>query len=1014
MPATSAGGRSVTVTLAAKVDGYLAAMAKAQAQTEKLAGSVAKASQSQAWKDVSSDLLKVGAAATAVVGLVGKAAVSWQSDWAGVQKTVDGTNQQMTLLEDTLRGMARTMPATHTEIAAVAEAAGQLGVATDDVAGFSRVMIQLGETTNLTADQAATSIAQFTNIMGTSRQDVDRLGATLVQLGNNGASTEADIMALGHRLAGVGAQMNMSESDVLGFANAMASVGIEAEAGGTAMTLTLKGIDAAVRTGGPQLETYARTAGMTAQQFAQAWGRDAAMATAAFVEGLGQVAGSGGDVNAILDELGINGIRQSDALIRLANATKAAGGQTDLLRDSLEMGAEAWASNSALTAEYEKRAATAAAQIQVAWNNIRDAAISAGESTLPAIAAMTSAVSNVAQAWGSLPPAVHTAGLSFTAISGAGLLAAGGVMKAVTSAVAFRSALADLPQWAQSGVGALGRLGAAAGLAAAGMALISTVGAGVQSSLDKQRLSADQAAVAMERLAAGYQSAALDDSFAEALAGTTQAADDAARGISSTATALKLFTDYSGTGWQAAEDFIMGLAGMKGNVTMVGEELAKVDEVLVGMSTEDAAAAFREIAAAAEESGADINKLAAEGFPAYRASLEATAQSMGIYNLSQQELTDWMSGIEPKAVGVARLMAELGMAHVDAGASAAEQAAALQTLMAIQEEAASAALAASNSNIAYHQALANVHDLVQANIEEFGQLTLAIDENTGTFDLNTASGRQAQSTLDQVAAAALRNRDAMISNGDSIEQVTAYTRTAREQFIAAATQMGLTGAAAEALANRYGLIPNEVVTDVSAPGAVTSKAEAEALYTALMQIPPERRTEVISAFQSGGVDAAYSALNAINGKVATTFIDTVYRTTYQDSSGPYNPYAPGGILRAEGGSVWGPGTSTSDSILAWLSNGEFVIRAAAAEAIGYDRLAHMNATGTLPAFASGGQVSGPPATAWQQPTAGGTSTITYNVAVRVDPKDLQGLASLEEFVRRLPTATRAGRQVHGG
>jgi Phage-related minor tail protein. len=72
----------------------------------------------------------------------------------------------------------------------VAEAAGQLGVRTEDIAQFTRTMIALGETTNLTADQAATSLAQLMNVMGTAPENVERLASALVDLGNNSATTD--------------------------------------------------------------------------------------------------------------------------------------------------------------------------------------------------------------------------------------------------------------------------------------------------------------------------------------------------------------------------------------------------------------------------------------------------------------------------------------------------------------------------------------------------------------------------------------------------------------------------------------------------------------------------------------------------------------------------------------------------------------------------------------------------------------------------------------------------------
>jgi tape measure domain-containing protein len=62
--------------------------------------------------------------------------------------------------------------------------------------------------------------------------------------------------------------------------------------------------------------------------------------------------------------------------------------------------------------------------------------------------------------------------------------------------------------------------------------------------------------------------------------------------------------------------------------------------------------------------------------------------------------------------------------------------------------------------------------------------------------------------------------------------------------------------------------------------------------------------------------------------------------------------ANGGIVQrlASGGPsgyVSGPGTSTSDSIMTWLSDGEYVIRAAAARKIGLQNLDRVNRTGSL-------------------------------------------------------------------
>ena len=62
-----------------------------------------------------------------------------------------------------------------------------------------------------------------------------------------------------------------------------------------------------------------------------------------------------------------------------------------------------------------------------------------------------------------------------------------------------------------------------------------------------------------------------------------------------------------------------------------------------------------------------------------------------------------------------------------------------------------------------------------------------------------------------------------------------------------------------------------------------------------------------------------------------------------------------GIKKAAGGYITGPGTGTSDSIPAMLSNGEFVIRSAAVDQVGLQTLEAINA-GRVPEFSNGGSV----------------------------------------------------------
>src|SRR5690606_9936681 len=111
-------------------------------------------------------------------------------------------------------------------------------------------------------------------------------------------------------------QLNMSESQIMALAAAMSSVGIEAEAGGTAMSTSLKKMQLAVDEAGSDLEGFAKVAGMTSQEFSDLFKQDSASALTAFVKGLSGAASEGANLSTILSDLGIKGIRESDTLLR--------------------------------------------------------------------------------------------------------------------------------------------------------------------------------------------------------------------------------------------------------------------------------------------------------------------------------------------------------------------------------------------------------------------------------------------------------------------------------------------------------------------------------------------------------------------------------------------------------------------------------------------------------------------------------------------------------------------------
>lgn len=348
-----------------------------------------------------------------------QASMDFESAMTGVAKTTDLTDEELADMSDAIKAMSTEIPATTTDIAAVAEAAGQLGIQKDALLDFTRVMTMLGTATNMTAEDAATALARFANITGMSADNYDRLGAVIVDLGNNFATTESEITQMGTRLASGGRLAGLTEPQIMALAAAMSSVGIEAEAGGTAMTQTLNAIEKAVANGEDALQGFADVAGMSADEFAQTWSTDALDALTAFIRGLGTLDEQGESAVLVLEDLGLKGIRQGNMLKSLALAA-------DQMDSAVQTANTAWDENIALTNEANKRYATTQSKLDMMQNAYNNLKVAVGDAFAPALRDVYDAgtdVLNVLGAFVQENPALVKGVATFTGVVGGATVA---------------------------------------------------------------------------------------------------------------------------------------------------------------------------------------------------------------------------------------------------------------------------------------------------------------------------------------------------------------------------------------------------------------------------------------------------------------------------------------------------------------------------------------------------------------------------------------------------------------
>lgn len=962
--------RRVKVIFSAEIAGFKSAMEQAAQATKKTQQASEQSSKAadtylgkmvesanknrEAWDTAGTTMLGFGAAAVGGLALAGKAAMDWESAWAGVTKTVDGTPAQMDELEGSLRNLAKTLPSTHEEIAAVAEAAGQLGVKREDVVGFTKTMVDLGETTNLSADEAATSIAQISNVMGTMERDgskgVERFGATLVALGNAGASTEAEILEMAKRIAGAAKLIGASESDVLALSNAMASLGIEAQLGGGVISRVMQRMYGDVMEGGEGLENLAKVAGVSAKDFATAFETDPVRAVDMMIKGFGRIKDEGGNVIDTMSDLGIKGTEETGVILRLAGAG-------DILTNSLKLGDSAWQSNSALAEEAAKRYETTESKVKVAWNNIKDAAIEAGAVLLPIIAGVAEGAAGVAQAFGSLPDPVKGALSVLGGVAGVAALGAGAFLTLTPKILDSMQAFDKLAPAGGRARGALSGVGKAAGIATTALIGFEAI-KGLHNSMQAPTASLEKFTQALVGI--GKEKGSLDDIFkdigAKEFEGTVNNVGDALSKLTN--------NDFFTTGMESFGASI----GVDNGIAKLADGITKADQAIASAvgsgDMELAAKGFKNIADSAKEKGVSLEDTAKK-FPEYLDSLRKLATDSKVA-LTEQELLDWAMGKMPAKMEAAAASGDKAAASIkgtgEAAEIAAEQAEAIEKAL---EEVGLAADGSVSDIDKFTQALFNaglIHlSASSASIAyqaAIDSLTDSVTKNGTTLDINTEAGRANREAFNGLATAAMNAATAtatetLATQGSdaALQSLQGSLRTSYDDLVRAAGQFGITGDEADTMARKALGIPKEVPIDTWVNDNATSKLEAikgkaDALDGKQVTVSIFERT-----IRSIEERAAASDLNGAGSGGGRPGLW---------KGGRVPGFADGGQLPTAG-----PGTGMTDGFLGISSAGVPLARVDAGEWIinrrssdGYSReLAAINA-GTfpkLPGYANGGR-----------------------------------------------------------
>ena len=478
-------------------------------------------------------------ALTAPLLLLGKEmygdAVEYESAFAGVQKTVTGTKEEYDALYSDLLHISETNPTGFTESAKIMEMAGQLGVAKEELTGFTEAYIKLQETTNILGDEGAEDLARFLNVTEKTTENIERIGGVIVGLGNNNATTEREILSMATKIGATGDLAGFSAREILALSAALSSVGINAEAGGTAAGKLMKKMQLAAEVGGSAqeklaaagyefssgldfvnalssmkkgdiadiasalgttvdavqdlgnnwlaLEQFSEVMGITGKDFLSGWKDSPAQSMLKFFQGLGNLDPESG--NSVLAQLAEMDLTE----VRLSNLIAAMAGNSEILQTALEEAYRQYDMNpaeNAMAEEVAKRYETTESQNEMLKNKLHNTMANFGDNLIRALEPVLKMANDILEAFNKLSETDQSAiltGLAVLAALGPGLTIVGGALKAIATAAKAIKGIGNIANLLGFGNGAGS---AAKGAAQTGSTLVASWITGIKNAITQK------------------------------------------------------------------------------------------------------------------------------------------------------------------------------------------------------------------------------------------------------------------------------------------------------------------------------------------------------------------------------------------------------------------------------------------------------------------------------------------------------------------------------------------------
>lgn len=324
--------------------------------------------------DVASSMAVLSAATLGAVTAALSFSAKFETAFTSIERTTMGSVGALSLLRQQLITLSTEAPIAFEELAKIATLGSQLGIGTNDLIGFTKVVSQFAATTNVSADEAAKGFGRLGELLGVLPSEYNKLGSAIAFVGVNSAATETEILRTSVGLAGVAKTAGLSTDFIIGLAGSLASLGVPAEQSRGALTRVFQEINRAAANGGPVLDAFAQVLGKTTQQAKDLAQSDLQGFFGELLVGLQGL--SSGELTAALDALNLSDIRVTNTLARLSTNVAFVNG---LISDS----ASQFKSGTFLADSYAAKVDDLASRFQILQNSLSALFAAVGDSISP-------------------------------------------------------------------------------------------------------------------------------------------------------------------------------------------------------------------------------------------------------------------------------------------------------------------------------------------------------------------------------------------------------------------------------------------------------------------------------------------------------------------------------------------------------------------------------------------------------------------------------------------------------